>query len=178
MKAGINPDVTPVWFICGDGDSAVILHATFKDPRAKMWGDGGKWTSRSCWFVTEEEFREKLGVIDECKSCHSPFQTKMWCKPYPELLAENQLCFGCYHWIHDAIPKKDLPGTVIVNKTVYRFDVDKPIATGKSEYLGHAGGKFTIHFNDGRVVTTNNLWNAGRIPSHFIPQLPDNAKFA
>lgn len=176
-KKQINPDVTPVWFLCDDGEGAEIFHTTFKDPRALMILSGGRWSSRSCWYETEAEFREKQGIIDKCLCCGSPFATLNWCKPYPELLAERQLCFTCNHWIHTTIPKRDLPGTAIVGGTFYSFDHERPMATGREDFLGHAGHKFTIRFNDGRTVETNNLWNGGKIPTRFLAQLPDNATF-
>lgn len=44
-------------------------------------------------------------------------------------------------------------------------------------FRGHSGRKFTIRFNDGREVTTTNLWAQGTVPAEFKDDLPDNARF-
>lgn len=43
--------------------------------------------------------------------------------------------------------------------------------------LGFAGRKHRIVFQDGRDVTTHNLWSGGIIPPTFWDRLPDNATF-
>lgn len=43
--------------------------------------------------------------------------------------------------------------------------------------LGYGGNRFWILFNDGRTLTTNNLWWNGNIPEEFRNALPDNARF-
>lgn len=40
---------------------------------------------------------------------------------------------------------------------------------------GHGGRKFVIQFNDGRVVTSTNLWCQGNIPESWRERLPNNA---
>ena len=47
----------------------------------------------------------------------------------------------------------------------------------KSSSRGFGGTKFIIKFNDGREVTTTNLWHNGKIPESHKRLLPDNAKF-
>jgi hypothetical protein len=42
---------------------------------------------------------------------------------------------------------------------------------------GFGGSKFHITFNDGRQVTTTNLWCQGDIPKALRDKLPDNAVF-
>lgn len=44
-----------------------------------------------------------------------------------------------------------------------------------SSLKGNDGRPFTIEFNDGIRMTTNNLWHNGKIPAEFL--VPDNAKF-
>lgn len=42
---------------------------------------------------------------------------------------------------------------------------------------GMGGREFIIKFDDGRTVTTTNLWSQGSIPDNFKALLPDNAVF-
>ena len=44
-----------------------------------------------------------------------------------------------------------------------------------SVFKGHGGRKFTIQFNDGKVIKTDNLWHNGVIPKKYNVQ--DNAVF-
>jgi len=46
-----------------------------------------------------------------------------------------------------------------------------------SHFKGFGGAKFIIKFNNGRIVTTRNLWYQGIIPKEFRKRLPDNAMF-
>ena len=49
--------------------------------------------------------------------------------------------------------------------------------TEKSDSNGMGGAVRTIKFNDGRIVTTCDLWHQGRIPESYKDRLPDNAIF-
>ena len=40
---------------------------------------------------------------------------------------------------------------------------------------GFGGAEHRIRFDDGRVVTTTNLWHQGTIPEDMREQLPNNA---
>ena len=42
---------------------------------------------------------------------------------------------------------------------------------------GFGGDKFTITFNDGKVVITTNLWSQGKIPEDYVNLFPNNADF-
>lgn len=42
---------------------------------------------------------------------------------------------------------------------------------------GFGGGRFLIHFKDGRLVETTNLWSQGKIPEELRKRIPDNAEF-
>lgn len=42
-------------------------------------------------------------------------------------------------------------------------------------FLGYNGREFTIKFNDGRIITTNNLWHNGTVPADR--NISDNAVF-
>lgn len=172
----IDPNVTPVWALCSDGCHAEIVNAPLRDPRINVRALGGKWTSTSGWCETREELIAKNGILMGCKSCGNPFASKGWCKPIPQELIGRHLCFHCNHYIHTIIPKRDSPGTCIVGHVFYSFDHTRPVVP-HTPWLGHAGRTFGIQFNDGRLVTTNNLWCGGDIPEIFREALPDNARF-
>lgn len=44
-------------------------------------------------------------------------------------------------------------------------------------FIGYGGQGFTILFDDGEVVRTNNMWSQGEIPELWRTRLPDNASF-
>jgi len=60
---------------------------------------------------------------------------------------------------------------VIIDGTCYHVDDENE----KSYFRGFGGARFVIEFNDGRRITTTNLWYQGKIPKKFIKE--DNAKF-
>lgn len=47
--------------------------------------------------------------------------------------------------------------------------------SGAADMRGFGGAAFTIFFNDGRIVHTNDLWFQGEIPPKYREQLPDDA---
>ena len=63
--------------------------------------------------------------------------------------------------------------TVIIDNKHYRIGE----ASTPRAYSGFGGRKFDIEFNDGRKVTTHNLWHQGTIPPKWRDRLPNNAKF-
>ncbi len=70
--------------------------------------------------------------------------------------------------------KKDLetnPNRFIANGMSYSIGAYEP----NDKFRGHGGRKFYVHFNDGRVVETENLWTNGSIPEEFKSELPDTA---
>ena len=54
---------------------------------------------------------------------------------------------------------------------------EEPSPNTPSHCYGFGGRKHVVKFNDGRIVTTHNLWCQGGIPEEFKAQLPDNAVF-
>lgn len=89
-----------------------------------------------------------------------------------EEMTQRCLCFDCNFWTEhvqrDHNEDKDV--FVIANGIHYIID-ESP----NPYFKGFGGAKFTILFNDGRVVKTDNLWVQGDIPELFRDELPDNA---
>ncbi len=82
-------------------------------------------------------------------------------------------CFDCSFWLEKIkMSPEDEAGRVIVNGQHYRIGND---AAGP--FRGFGGRKFTVLFQDGRIVETTNLWCQGEIPERFRKMLPDNAVF-
>lgn len=182
----IDPFETPVWCLCGNDNDAEIVHAPLarsndrREGVCRMWGDGGIWTSRSGWAATREELVERNGILPSCRRCSRPFSTKTWCKPYPEVLTRENLCFSCYHWMNEAIPKYGQPGKVVIGRNVYSFDPKRPMVAIRNDgqFYGHGGREFHIKLKaTGEIVKTNNLWHGGQIPDRFAEEMPDNATF-
>lgn len=105
-------------------------------------------------------------------------------------LTKLQVCFTCNFWLEKLNLSED-PNIVrcVANRTGgvlthYVIGTEPSEATLRQKRsnmygssFGHAGGKFIIKFNDGRIVTTHNLWCQGAIPEYFQPFLPANAVF-
>jgi hypothetical protein len=184
-KPKIDPFETPVWTLYGSDNDAEIIHgclARFNDKRnlpARMWSDGGTWTSRTGWAATREELIERYGIRPSCSECGKPFATLSWCKPYPELLTERNLCFRCNHYLHDAIPNYGKPGHVVIGSCLYSWDVKRPMVNIRNDghFYGHGGREFAIRLSDGSLVRTNNLWSGGQVAARFLSRMPDNATF-
>jgi hypothetical protein len=106
-----------------------------------------------------------------CKLCGAEEN----CRYTPETkkqLEERQLCFSCNFW-QNIVNRGTQPNCVIIDGNHFWISKDEPQTP--TNWLGFGGRKFTIRFNDGRVVTTQNMWHEGSIPQHFREQLPDNA---
>lgn len=70
---------------------------------------------------------------------------------------------------------KDADGRgVVIEGVHYRLgqNGDRP-----GPYNGFAGTRYDIEFDDGRRVTTHDLWYQGPVPPKFRDRLPDNARF-
>jgi hypothetical protein len=95
-------------------------------------------------------------------------------------MRELEMCFSCHHF-WKLIPIKDAPSTVRVKgangRTGHYIIGPEPDPNERTAFLGFGGSQFQIQFNDGRNVTTRNLWYQGEIPAHFDEQLPPNAVF-
>jgi hypothetical protein len=76
--------------------------------------------------------------------------------------------------VSDQFFLKKLPLTdkhVVIDHNLYYISDEESIVRG------FGGARFTIIFDDGKVVTTTNLWHNGSIPSHLWDRFPNTAKF-
>jgi hypothetical protein len=64
------------------------------------------------------------------------------------------------------------PNTVIIGGRVYSYQPDNP-----GGLQGFGGHLFRLRRDDGRVVTTRNLWAGMTVPPVFRDRLSDNAVF-
>lgn len=92
-----------------------------------------------------------------------------WVPETKERLARLSLCFNCDLW-RGIISRADrfirIAGVCYVDN-------------GKNKPRDGFGGRtFRIRMNDGREITTDNLWTQGVIPERFRAEFPDNAMFA
>ena len=105
-----------------------------------------------------------------CVKCGAPVDANRYrCS---EEMTQKCLCFDCNFWTEhvqrDRNENKDV--FVVANGKHYIID-ESP----NPYFKGYGGAKWTIRFNDGRVVKTDNLWFQGLIPELFRDKLPDNA---
>jgi len=82
-------------------------------------------------------------------------------------------CHRCHFW-EDMLQYKDEPSTAIIDGWHYSIGSD---TTSNKMFKGHGGRKFVIEFDDGRKVTTTDLWAQGSIPEKLRHKFPNNAKF-
>lgn len=89
-----------------------------------------------------------------------------------ERLVSVGICPDCDFWM-DKWRMRDNPEVARINGNHYM--IGKTVA---NPLQPKGMGGIRIHFNDGRVVTTDSLWHQGEIPERFRTCLPDNAVFA
>lgn len=78
----------------------------------------------------------------------------------------SQTCFYEDFW-NEALDED----AIIIEGKCYHMEPEKSDST----FRGFGGRKFTVKFNDGRVVETTNLWLNGDIPKER--KVSDNAVF-
>jgi len=93
-------------------------------------------------------------------------------------LRDRQACFGCSHLL-DHVDHVGDDMQVVTDDGEHRRGcwIGSQTTSRPSHCRGHGGTKFTIAFDDGRVVDTVDLWCwAVDIPEYFFDLLPVNAK--
>jgi hypothetical protein len=90
-----------------------------------------------------------------------------------ELMTSKDLCFNCAFWTERVALDQGNPDAVVADGKHYIIGPERPSYQGGR---GFGGAHFRIHFFDGRVVDSTNLWMQGEIPASFLPLLPDNAR--
>lgn len=105
----------------------------------------------------------KGGVVYTCKECGTQHDDSRYQKN----------CHTCSFWLRH-VESRDEPESIRYNNTHFRLGEKRPNIPDSCK--GFNGRHFIIHFNDGRIVHTDNLWCQGRIPDRFLERLPTNAE--
>lgn len=113
----------------------------------------------------------------KCSICNKEIEASEYDNSCPILCSSE--CFKHYFW--DEKVKSYGNGTSGYAKTIaiiegchYTYHPDTP---GQAPFRGFGGREFKIRFNDGREITTHNLWHQGDIPETHKHLLPNNAVF-
>jgi len=109
----------------------------------------------------------------KCKKC-GEVDNLHYSKEVEEDLMRRELCFTCGFW-DDIAQTKDYADSVRIDGTQYHIGREE--YKYSNEFRGFGGRIFHIKFNDGREITTTNLWCNGTIPENFKDILQDNAIF-
>lgn len=108
-----------------------------------------------------------------CKICGKTDESDRWVNG--QKMLNDKLCFECDFWVRhhddDMTNRKDHK-FVIANGEHY---VIEPEDSKETYFRGFGGAKVEIHFFDGTIVTSTNLWYNGEIPDRFRDIMPDNA---
>lgn len=108
---------------------------------------------------------------NRCRLCGKPINADDYNREYAAKLKEQHLCFSCNLWTEHHELDRQGRAFAIINGSHFTIGPEKNVI------LGFGGAEFRIRFNDGRHVTTHNLWHQGKIPEHFREMMPDNACF-
>lgn len=107
----------------------------------------------------------------KCVECRAPLAFYRGYRDWQKREAAG-LCFSCDHWLGLIAPDASV---AVIDGFRYSISPDQP--EGFRGFIGHGGAEFVIRFDDGREVTTRNLWANGRVPPHFSARIPNNARF-
>ena len=83
------------------------------------------------------------------------------------------VCIDCMPWDEKARDKSYAKRRLITPtyEAFFIGDRDTP-----KQWRGFGGRKFTIVFDDGRIVKTDNLWFDGFVPEHYRDRLQPNGR--
>ena len=103
-----------------------------------------------------------------------PFCGKSFVKEFSDDAYYGKHCYECSYWLKKVhLPEKYRQKQAIVNGEHFMIGDEGPTV-----FRGMGGRRYTILFNDGRLVDTRNLWHQGTIPGEFRLLLKDNAVFS
>lgn len=100
-----------------------------------------------------------------CKICGKKQNLKLYAESFSKKLSDKKLCFDCMFW--EEVAKDET--TIIINGIAYRLGEE--VAPMK----GYGGRKFIFRMNNGKIITSTNVWCQGQIPRTHRERLPDNA---
>lgn len=149
--------------------------------------NGQRWQARPTKEEAEAMLAEHVTAQPTCRECGAPVVTRNDSRA-ADMLSEGH-CSTCWFWTRRLAEFG--PRFAVVAGCLYSIGEDElamarrcrwPVENGRlrGDYrhvLGHAGAECIIRFNDGRTVTTTNLWAHGEVPEWFRERLPDNATF-
>jgi len=82
-------------------------------------------------------------------------------------------CFDCWFWVKKThLKPEDQVRQAIINGEHWMIGHGE-----ETIFRGMGGRRYTILFDDDRLVKTRNLWHQGVIPDEFRAILTDNAVF-
>ena len=128
------------------------------------------YRSISSYYDTKKELIKDQGILkNPCKECGGLVKTTF---SNNEKMIQRNVCFSCNFWFNII---DDIDNKLVIDGTVYVFHERAEAHT--VAFLGHGGREFTIETNDGKVLSTNNLWSNGNVPDKFRDRIKDNAQF-
>lgn len=99
--------------------------------------------------------------------------TDMYESELTPIMKKEQVCANCAFWMN--IVKTPPANYEVINGMMF---IVRPIVKRPLNYIkASEGTEFYIRKLDGTLIKTNNLWNLGEIPKHFIKHFPDTAIF-
>lgn len=119
-----------------------------------------------------------MNKILRCSVCGKEITESEYNDNIP-VMCDNIDCFRKYFWTNKIklfnSGDKDYKSKVVIVNNVHYYAEN--YSKDKCLFMGHGGRLFTIKFNDGRIIKTNNLWCQGDIPKEYQKDLPNNAEF-
>jgi len=161
------------WQCKNDGtkfEYAILNEGSISISNVEFVPDGTK----KCWGDVARAMGKE--VVD-CKECGLPGELD-WSPPYPELMKQKQVCFGCLIWVEklEAIERGEQ--YYITNKwDCYSFGPEPAEQSWKNHKggLGYGGARFEFEMHeDQERRISHNVWYGGTVPEHFRSRLPIN----
>jgi len=155
------------------------------------WGNSPGWQTSDHSFAScdPSDPHAKYGSVSvaqaafahgwDCRECGRPINVS---HGNSDQLKTRRECFDCNFWAR--LVKDTTPGERVVVGGVHFIAgewSETPPDYRQGKCLGFGGRKFVVRFtagpNEGKTLTTYNLWHQGPIPERFRDRLPDNAVF-
>lgn len=155
------------------------------------WVGGTYDCTGGCGNSNQHEVGARANHQNMCNACRDklPWPVCITCGQLCSEYADNYFhldpiakgnCFSCYHWMGVFDEARNTGCHVILDDgDHYSINLDRPMVETDSHgraNLGHSGHEFTIRFNDGRYVDTNNMWSQGTMRKYWLGLHPPNAR--
>ena len=106
-----------------------------------------------------------------CRECGDEENVSRWSPDLRQRLLEHGLCFTCEFWQEKVNWRAGDDPHAFVGQDFVHYRIGEEGAP----YPGFGGRTFEVAFDDGRRVTTSNLWCQGQIPERWRGRLSPNA---